>query len=126
VAIVASFLPFFTVGVTGLLTVDVGMKGAFRVIVFLLVAAVVACLLPLIQGSALPNNRLIGVTVAVALLIGLFFLVLAVNSNPDDVAGVADVNVSWAFGLYLFALGIIAMIVGVVMLWMQRGKAPRV
>src|SRR5436305_6312 len=42
VAIVASFLPFFTVGVTGLLTVDVGMKGAFRVIVFLLVAAVVA------------------------------------------------------------------------------------
>ena len=125
VAILASFLPFFSITVTGLnISEGVGMKGAFRVVVFLLVALAVGLAVPMFTGSALDSRRLIGITVAVALLIGLGILAYSVNSSPEGLENVAGLDVSPAFGFYLYFLGIIAATAGVVMFWMQRNKAP--
>jgi lysylphosphatidylglycerol synthetase-like protein (DUF2156 family) len=125
VTIIASFLPFFTLSVKGLdISESVGMRGAFRVIVFLLVAVGVGLLVPMFSGKPLDSRRLIGTTVAAALLIGLGILAYVVNSKPEGLENVAGLEVSPAFGFYLYFIGVIAATAGVVMLWMQRNKAP--
>jgi hypothetical protein len=126
----AVFLPFFTVKNTILgsaASIDVANTGVMKFVVVLLVAGAVWLAWPLLRGSPMPTNRLIGLTVVIGLLIAgaavdaLFNDVFSSSGSDDDLV---SVSVMPGFGLLLYGAAMVAAAVGVVMVWAQRSKLP--
>ena len=99
---------------------NVAVPGWLR-IVFLVVAGVIVWLAwPALSGLQMEAGRLIGLTVCLLPLVGLLVLGLywLATDAPDDV------DVSMGSGLPLYTVGVLAVIAGVVRIWMQRSNAP--
>jgi hypothetical protein len=99
---------------------DIAVPGWLR-IVFLVVAGVIVWLAwPALSGLQMEIGRLIGLTVCLLPLAGLLLLGLywLATDAPEGV------DVSMGSGLPLYTVGFLAVIAGVVRIWMQRSNAP--
>lgn len=130
IAVITIFLPWVSVSVMGIQgpSSDIGPNIGWKYAALLVIAAAVWLAWPTVSGSPMPANRLIGLTVAVCLLVGVvvmgFFVILSYSSNLGGMT-YNFVNVSPGFGLYLYAATVIAIAVGVVRLWLEQSKTPR-
>lgn len=128
IAVVAIFLPFATVSIhlfgMTFRAHEVSATGTGRLVVFLLAAVTVLLAWPSLSGSALADGRLIGLSVAVVLLVVVVVVsYLDVSENNGKAEGI--VKVSPAFGLLLYAAGVVVVAVGVVWLWMDRSRTQK-
>jgi hypothetical protein len=126
IAVVATFLPFATVSIQlfGMTfrAHEVSANGTARLVVFLLVAVAVWLAWPTVSGSAVADGRLIGLTVVVVLLV-VVVVVSYLDVAENNGKGEGIVKVSPAFGLLLYAAGVVVIAVGVVWLWTDRSRA---
>lgn len=125
IAVIATFFSLVSYN-AGFLSVDSGFNGVQRLIVFVLVGVATWLAWPLVSGSQIAMNRLIGLSVVDGLfgilLIIWFSQVSSVNRQMDGI-----VDVSPGFGLMMCGAAIVLIAVGVVRLWIQRSQAqPRV
>jgi hypothetical protein len=123
VAVIATFLPFATVSykVFGSLlgSHEVGANGAAQFVVFLLAGVAVWLAWPVLSGSPMALNRLIGLSAATFLLGALMLVWFAdVSSSNSDAADIADVTPG--FGLLLYGVGVVVVTISVIWLWIQR------
>ncbi|MBW0016868.1 MAG: DUF2510 domain-containing protein [Mycobacterium sp.] len=91
--------------------------GKFALLVPIIAATALAW--PIFARRAVPVGWLIGLSAAVGLMllsVPLWFLVF----RDDDPAN--GITSSYGIGLYLFAVAVVAMTVGVVLVWIQRPK----
>jgi hypothetical protein len=126
IAVIATFLPFATVSYqlfgTAVAEHDVSANGAAKFAAFLLVAVAAWLARPTLSGSHMAVNRLVGISTVVCLLVGLMLVWFASVGSQNDGGGAVDV--SPGFGLFLYAVGVIAIAVGVVRVWINRSNAP--
>jgi hypothetical protein len=125
VAVVATFLPFATISykVFGSLlgSHEVSANGAAQFAVFLLAGVAAWLAWPVLSGSPMEPNRLIGLSVVTFLLGALMLVWFAnVSSSNSDAGDIADVTPG--FGLLLYGVGVVVIAVSVVRLWIQRSR----
>lgn len=121
VALIAMFMTWATVSAEGfeILSEDVGMPGWLK-FVYLLVAAGIGWLAyPVVLGRKISTGRLIGVTALLVPLAG--FVVLGLHWNFGDAP--EGVVVSFGFGFLLYFVGFIAILVGVIRIWLTPAGA---
>jgi hypothetical protein len=126
-AAIGIFFPWQTVtlsanelGLGNLGTENSGLAGGTRFAVLLVIAAAVWLAWPTHSGSAMSVKRLTGLSVIVALLVGAFVLgFYGVSDNNRMNAGSGE-SFSAGFGLLVYAAATVAVVVGVVRVWMRR------
>jgi hypothetical protein len=126
-AILGVFLPFASISVFGMNVADIPLPWAYRLIALALVAGSAALAWPALSGVQIESGRRIGLSVVVGLMVVViviaFFAVAESNSEGGaDTEGIA--GASPGFGLMLYAVAVVAIIVAVVRLWMQRPQTP--
>jgi hypothetical protein len=128
IAVIATFLPFATVSIHVFgMTFDaheVSATGTGRFVVFLLAAVAVLLAWPTLSGSAVADGRLIGLSVVVVLFV-VVVVVSYLDVSENNGKGEGFVKVSPAFGLLLYAAGVVVIAVGVVWLWMDRSRTQK-
>ncbi|WP_082973250.1 DUF2510 domain-containing protein [Mycobacterium sp. E2327] len=128
VTVISIFLPFATVSLKlfgrTLSSHGVAADGTAKFVVILLAVVAAFLALPAVSGSLVPPARLIGLSVAVALLGALTFVWFHTVATKNN-EGEGFVNVTPAFGMMVYAAAVIVTAVGVVLLWMERSKAER-
>ncbi|OBI90677.1 hypothetical protein A9X00_18320 [Mycobacterium sp. 1245805.9] len=128
VTVISIFLPFATVSFKlfgrTLSSHGVAADGTAKFVVILLAVVAAFLALPAVSGSRVPTARLIGLSVAVALLGALTFVWFHTVATKNN-EGEGFVNVTPAFGMMVYAGAVIVTAVGVVLLWMERSKADR-
>ena len=142
IAAIAMFLPWVTVTANSplggsLYQVDASpFKGGWIFAVLLVIAGAAWLAWPTVSGVQMSVQRLAGLSAVVCLLIGCFLI-----GFVDYVSGVAEkqkvtadsgealtglgagVDVSMGFGLLLYTAAVVAIVVGVVRVWINRSKA---
>ena len=127
VAAIAIFFPWQTITITAnelglgdLGTDNSGLAGGTRFAVLLVIAAAVWLAWPTQSGLAMSVRRLTALSVVVGLLVGAFILgYFGVSDNNRINAGSGD-SFSAGFGLLLYTAAVVAIVVGVVRVWMHR------
>jgi hypothetical protein len=141
IAAIAMFFPWVTVSadipLAGHLSDDVSPFKGFWILAVLLVIAGAAWLAwPTVSGSQMSVNRLMGLTAVIGLLtVGLFigFATYAngVSQRDSELGGrhIAEfknlVDVSVGPGLLLYTAAVVAIVVGVVHLWIDRSRVQK-
>jgi Protein of unknown function (DUF2510) len=125
VTVIAMFLPFATVSIKlfgrTLTSHDASADGTAKFVVIVLAAVAVFLAFPALSGSQVAVGRLIGLSVVVGLLGALTFVWFNTVSAKNN-QGEGFVDVTPAFGLWVYAAAVIVTAVGVVLLWMERSK----
>ena len=118
---IGSLLPWAQASIGGVALTSAHPGGGSVVIFLLLVICMVAAGWPLLTG-ALSKRRLLGTTVVVAVL-----TLLAITNWSDlskaQRAGAGFVTVSAGSGIWLYTLGVVALCVLIVRLWLVRRRA---
>ncbi|WP_156744368.1 hypothetical protein, partial [Mycobacterium sp. E740] len=126
-AALAVFLPFASINVLGIDVADISMPWAYRAPALVLIAASLTFAWPALSGLAIEPGRRIGLSIAaggmVVVAVVAFVAVSRGNSEGTD-ASMGIAGASPGFGLILYAAAIIAFIVAIVRLWMQRHQTP--
>lgn len=123
VATLAIFLPFATVTVLGMNVADASLPWLYRLLALVLIGGSAALVWPALSGVALEPWRRAGVSVLVGLMVVLIVIAF-MGVSDGDTEGEGIAGVSPGFGLMLYVAAVIAIIVGVVRLWMQPARAP--
>jgi hypothetical protein len=127
-AFITIFLPWVSISVMGFEgpAGDFGPHISWKYAALLVIVAAGWFAWPTVSGSPMPVkpfNYLIGLTIAVGLLAGVaaigFFAILSFSSKYGAMTEHL-VDVGPGFGLYLYAVAVIATAAGVVLLWTQR------
>lgn len=124
VAVIATFLPLVSFS-NGVLNIDSGFNSIQRLVIFVLVGVATWLAWPLISGSEMAVNRLIGLSVADGLFAALLIYWFSqVSTAKREMEGMVDI--SPGIGLMLCGAATVLIAVGVVRLWIQRSQTqPR-
>jgi hypothetical protein len=118
IAVIATFFPLVTFS-DGFLGMNSGFNGMQRLVVFVLVGVAAWLAWPLVSGSQIAVNRLIGLSAAdgvfAALMLYWFSEVSTINRQMEGL-----VDVSPGFGLMACGAAIVLIAIGVVRLWIQQ------
>lgn len=128
VAAISVFLPWVKASALGLISKNASpLEGVWLVVPIVIIAGAAWLAWPLLTGSQLATNRLIGLTVSagvlmILLVIGYWGYMSAVSErNKDpDVKDVVDVSVGP--GLLMYTAAIVAIVVAIVQLWINQSK----
>ena len=127
IAAIGIFFPWQTIsynaaGLGELGSNNSALAGGARFAVLLLIAAAVWLAWPTRSGSKMSVKRLTGLTVVVCLLVGVFVLgFYGVSDNNRMNAGSGE-DFSAGFGLLVYTAAVIAVVVGIVRVWMHRSR----
>jgi hypothetical protein len=135
IAVIGIFCPWVSVTFMGMQgpTTDIGPHTSWKYAALLVIIAAGWLAWPTltVPGSGLPANRLIGLAGAAGVL-GLvvvigFYAIVSFSSGMSkslgiDVSQIESFTPGW--GLYMYAVAVIAFAVGVVRLWMQKPQTP--
>jgi hypothetical protein len=126
-AILTIFLPWVTISAMGIEegSADFGPHLGWKYVAILVIAGAGWLAWPTVAGSPIDATRLIGLSAAVGVLgLGVvigFYSILSFSSSYSN-ATMGIIQVSPGFGLYLYALGVIAAAAGVVWMWIEKAK----
>ena len=127
VAAIAIFFPWQTItlnadelGLGNLGTDNSALAGGTRFAVLLVIAAALWLAWPTQSGSAMSVRRLTGLSVVVGLLVGAFVLGFYGVSDNNRINAGNGMSFSAGFGLLLYTAAVVAIVVGVVRVWMRR------
>lgn len=121
-AVIGTFFPYAVVSAALLGSIEISANGSAKFVVFLLVGVAAALAWPVVSGSAVAVWRLIGLSVVAAVL---GFLMIKWFSDASSNQGGDEVNVSPGFGLLLYGAAVVAIVVGVVRLWIDRSRTTK-
>ena len=128
IAAIGIFFPWQTVsysagGLGNLGSNNSALAGGARFAVLLVIAAAVWLAWPARSGSKMSVKRLIGFTIFVGLLVGVFLLGFSGVSDNNRIDAGSGESFSAGFGLLLYTAAVIAVVVGTVRVWMHRSGA---
>jgi hypothetical protein len=121
-AVIATFFPYAVVSADLLGSIEISANGSAKFVVFLLAAVAAGLAWPVLSGSPLAVWRLVGLS-AVAAVLG--FLMIKWFSDASSSQAGGEVNVSPGFGLLLYGAAVVAIVVGVVRLWIDRSRTQK-
>jgi len=127
IATIGIFFPWQTItlnadGLGNLGSDNSALAGGARFAVLLLIAAAAWLAWPTRSGSNLSVRRLIGLTIVVGLMIGVFVLgYYGVSDNNRMNAGSGE-SFSAGFGLLVYTAAVLSVVVGLVRSWMHRSS----
>jgi hypothetical protein len=123
IATLAVFLPLATVTVMGMNLADASFPWLYKLIVLASIAGSAALAWPALSGVPIDVGRRTGLSVLTGLMVVVVIIAFfAVSQGDQEGAGIAAV--SPGFGLMLYVAAVIAIIVGVIRLWMQPAQTP--